>query len=233
MLKLLKICIQFPGEGIVMSGNQDLLRLAELLCARLCHDLSGPLGALIGILDLAREEAPDSETVSLAEETATELAQRLKLLRAAWGRESDDLDKGRLEDFAAGLLSGRRVRFDLGGLAPERLFSPAAARVMLNLLLLAAESLPGGGMVALADAPSDGVLMTISGARAAWPAGFSRWLAEPDTAVDAMLADPRRLQAPLTALLVHGYGYRLSMLMPASAVGPSELSPPLLLSLRP
>src|SRR5690349_3358986 len=66
-----------PREGIVMSGNQDLLRLAELLCARLCHDLSGPLGALIGILDLAREEAPDSETVSLAEETATELAQRL------------------------------------------------------------------------------------------------------------------------------------------------------------
>ncbi len=216
-----------------MSGTQDLLRVAELLCARLCHDLSGPLGALIGILDLAREEAPDSETVSLAEETAAELAQRLKLLRGAWGREGDDLDKGGLEEVGAGLLSGRRVRFDLEGLAPNRLFPPTAARVVLNLLLLAAESLPGGGIVALAEAPPDGVLVTISGARAAWPAGLSRWLTEPDTAVDAMLADPRRLQAPLTALLVHGYGYRLSMLMPASAVHDSELSPPLLLSLRP
>jgi histidine phosphotransferase ChpT len=216
-----------------MSGTQDLLRLAELFCARLCHDLSGPLGALIGILDLAREEAPDSETVSLAEETAAELAQRLKLLRAAWGRESDDLDKGRLQEFGAGLLSGRRLRLDLDGLAPNRLFSPPAGRVLLNLLLMAGESLPGGGMVALADAPSNGVLVTISGARAAWPAGISHWLTDPDAAVDAILADPRRLQAPLTALLVQGYGYRLSMLMPASAVGESELSPPLLLSLEP
>jgi histidine phosphotransferase ChpT len=227
------MCVQFPGEGIVMSGTQDMLRLAELLCARLCHDLSGPLGALIGILDLAREEVPNNETVGLAEETAAELAQRLKLLRAAWGRESDDLDKARLQDFAAGVSSGRRVRLDLDGLAANRLFPPAAGRVMLNLLLLAAECLPGGGMIALADAPSDGVLVTISGARAAWPTGFNHWLMDPDSAVEAMLADPRRLQAPLTALLVQGYGYRLSMLMPASAVGESELSPPLLLSLRP
>jgi len=88
-------------------------------------------------------------------------------------------------------------------------------------------------MIALADAPSNGVLLTISGARAGWPPGFSRWLTDSDAAVEAILADPRRLQAPLTALLVQGYGYRLSMLMPASAVGESELSPPLLLSLGP
>jgi histidine phosphotransferase ChpT len=178
-----------------MSGTKDLLRLAELLCARLCHDLSGPLGALIGILDLAREEAPDSETVSLAEETAAELAQRLKLLRAAWGRESEDLDKGRLQEFGAGLLSGRRLRLHLDGLASNRLFSPPAGRVLLNLLLLAGECLPGGGMVALADAPSNGVLLTISGARAGWPPGFSRWLTDSDAAIEAILADPRRLQA--------------------------------------
>jgi histidine phosphotransferase ChpT len=83
-----------------MSGTQDLLRLAELLCVRLCHDLSGPMGALIGVLDMAREEHPGSDTLALAEETATELAQRLKLLRAAWGREADDLDIGRLQEFA-------------------------------------------------------------------------------------------------------------------------------------
>jgi hypothetical protein len=42
------------------------------------------MGALIGVLDMAREEHPGSDTLALAEETATELAQRLKLLRAAW-----------------------------------------------------------------------------------------------------------------------------------------------------
>ena len=47
-----------------------------------------------------------------------------------------------------------------------------------------------------------------------------------------MLADPRRLQGPLTALLARGLGLRLSMLMPAGPMGDAEVLPPLLLSLR-
>ena len=50
--------------------------------------------------------------------------------------------------------------------------------------------------------------------------------------MEALLADPRSLQAPLTALLARGLGLRLSMLMPAGAVSEAEVSPPLLLSLR-
>ena len=215
-----------------MSGTQYLLRTAELLCVRLCHDFSGPLGALIGVLEVAREEHPDSDTLTLAEETATELVQRLKLLRAAWGPESDELDIGRLQDFAEGLTSSRRVRLDLNGLRPNRVFSPQAARVLLNLLLMAADSLPGGGMVAMSEAPS-AILVTISGPRAAWPAGLSGWLVDPDSALAAMLADPRHLQPPLTALLVRLYGYRLSILMPASRVSNTGVLPPLLLSLTP
>src|SRR5690242_6705647 len=127
MLKLLKICIQFPGEGIVMSGNQDLLRLAELLCARLCHDLSGPLGALIGVLEIAREELAGSETLALAEETAIELGQRLKLLRAAWGQDSEELDLIRLQNLATSLSASRRLRLDLAGLDAGSVFPPAMA----------------------------------------------------------------------------------------------------------
>jgi histidine phosphotransferase ChpT len=216
-----------------MSGKQDLLRMAELVCVRLCHDLSGPLGALVGVLEMAREEYPDSDTLALADETAAELAQRLKLLRAAWGPEGEELNTGRLQDFAEGLSSSRRIELDLNGLHPDRVFSPQAARVVLNLLLMAADCLPGGGMVAMSDAPSAGVLVTISGPRAAWPTGFTGWLVDPDSAVAAILADPRRLQPPLTALLVRGYGYRLSLLMPASPAGGVEFTPPLLLSLQP
>jgi hypothetical protein len=191
------------------------------------------MGALIGVLDMAREEHPGSETLALAEETATELAQRLKLLRAAWGREADDLDIGRLQEFVGGLSSSRRVRFDLNGLRPDRLFPPAVGRVVLNLLLLAADCLSGGGIVALGEGPAEGVLVTISGPLAAWPTGFSGWLMDPDSAVAAMLADPRHLQGPLTALLVLSYGYRLSILMPASVMGDAEPAPPLLLSVQP
>ena len=209
----------------------ETLRLAELLCARLCHDLSGPLGALIGVLEVAREEQPDSETLALAEDTAVELAQRLKLLRAAWGQESDDMDVVRLRGFADCLSSSRRVRLDLTGLESDAVFPAPVARIILNLVLLAAESLPGGGIVALSGSPADNILVTISGPRAAWPAGFAICLNDETAAWEAILADPRRLQAPLTALLARGLGLRLSMLMPAGAMGDAEVSPPLLLAL--
>ena len=210
----------------------ETLRLAELLCARLCHDLSGPLGALIGVLEVARGEQPDSETLALAEDTAVELAQRLKLLRAAWGHDSDDLDAARLRGFADCLSSSRRVRLDLAGLESDAVFAPPVGRIVLNLVLLAAESLPGGGIVALSGAPADNILVTISGPRAAWPAGFAICLNDETAAWEAILADPRRLQGPLTALLARGLGLRLSMLMPAGAMGDAEVSPALLLALR-
>jgi histidine phosphotransferase ChpT len=215
-----------------VTGMNETLRLAELLCARLCHDLSGPLGALIGVLEVDRDEQPDSETLALAEDTAVELAQRLKLLRAAWGHDSDDLDVARLRGFADCLSSSRRVRLDLAGLESDAVFAPPVGRIVLNLVLLAAESLPGGGIVALSGAPADNILVTISGPRAAWPAGFAICLNDETAAWEAILADPRRLQGPLTALLARGLGLRLSMLMPAGAMGDAEVSPALLLALR-
>ena len=108
------------GQGIRMTGMNEALRLAELLCARLCHDLSGPLGALIGVLEIAREEQPASETLALAEDTAVELGQRLRLLRAAWGQDGDDLDVARLRTSPTACRSSRRVRLDLGGLRAGR-----------------------------------------------------------------------------------------------------------------
>jgi histidine phosphotransferase ChpT len=214
-----------------VTGMNESLRIAELLCARLCHDLSGPLGALIGVLEVAREEQPDSETLALAEDTAVELGQRLKLLRAAWGLDGDDLDVTRLRGFADCLSSSRRVRLDLAGLQPDAEFPPPVARIILNLVLLAGESLPGGGIVALSGSPSSAILVTISGPRAAWPAGFAVWLNDEAAAWEALIADPRRIQAPLTALLARGLGLRLSMLMPAGPMGDAEVSPPLLLTL--
>jgi len=216
-----------------MAGNSKALHLAELFSARLCHDLSGPLVALIGVLEIAREEQPHSETLALAEETAVELAERLKLLRAAWTPGLEEIDVPQLRGFADSLAAGRGVRLDLGGLQPDAIFPPPAARLVLNLLLLAAESLPGGGIVAVSGSPRERILVTISGPRATWPSGLGLWLTDEAAAAAAIsAAGTRDLQAPLTALLAHGHGFRLSLLMPAGPMGDAERSPPLLLSLR-
>jgi histidine phosphotransferase ChpT len=208
----------------------EALRLAELLCARLCHDLSGLLGSLIGVLEIAREENAESETLAIAEETAVELGQRLKLLRAAWGQDGEELDMIRLQEFADSLSAGRRLQLDIAGLELEAAFSPPAGRLILNILLLAAESLPGGGIVALAGSPASHILITITGPRAAWPAGLAACIADETAAWAAVLAGPRNLQAPLTALIARAHGFRLSILMPATATGDGDTSPPLLLS---
>jgi histidine phosphotransferase ChpT len=204
------------------------LRLAELLCARLCHDLSGLLGSLIGVLEIAREEQAESETLAVAEETAVELGMRLKLLRAAWGQDAEELDLIRLQSLADSLFASRRLRLDLGGLEPDSVFPPPAARMILNILLLAAESMPGGGFVALSGSPSSTLLVSISGPRAAWPAGFSACLTDETAAWAAVTADARLIQAPLTALIARENGYRLSMLM--SAGEDADALPPLLLT---
>jgi histidine phosphotransferase ChpT len=204
------------------------LHLAELLCSRLCHDLSGLLGSLVGVLEIAREEQMESEALTVAEDTAVELAQRLRLLRAAWGQDSEPVDVAQLQTFADGLFASRRLRLDLFGMDPDAEFAPGAGRLLLNVLLLAAESLPGGGIVALSGSPASSVLVTIDGPRAAWPPGFGACLTA-DIEGWATAITARHLQAPLTALIAREHGIRLSMLMSAGAGSDASL-PPLLLS---
>jgi len=210
----------------------ESLQLAELLCSRLCHDLSGPLGALIGVLEIAREEQPDSEALTVAEETAAELVTRLRLLRAAWGQSPEPLDLPQLQAYAEGVSSTRRVKVDLAGLQPDSVFPPQAGRLILNMLLLAAESLPHGGVVALVGSPTTHLLVTIDGPRAAWPQGLAACLTH-EASAKAALTDARKLQTPLTALIAHGHGFRLSLLMPGGPAGAAAAPTPLLLSFAP
>jgi histidine phosphotransferase ChpT len=157
------------------------LALAATLCARVCHDLAGTIGALAGALTVATESG-DAEALALAADCARDLAARLRLLRAAWGGEGDAPDPATL---VAGLPGAERLRVDLSGLAAH---GPAARRVAANLLLLAAESLPRGGAIALSG--HDAALsLEIAGPRAAWPEALAGCLADPHRSTrDAMTA---------------------------------------------
>ena len=204
------------------------LHLAELLCSRLCHDISGLLGSLLGVLEIAREEKAEREALAVAEDTAVELTQRLRLLRAAWGQDSEPVDVVQLQTLADSLFASPRLRLDLFGMDPDAEFAPGAGRLLLNVLLLAAESLPGGGIVALSGSPANNVVVTIAGPRAAWPPRFWACLTD-ETAGWATAITARHLQAPLTALIAREHGIRLSNLMSAGA-GSEASVPPLLLS---
>lgn len=217
-----------PGRQAAADGA-SVLRLAHLLITRICHDLSGPLtglGAAIG------EMPEDPMALPIAVDAALALRRRMALLRAAWGEKESELTVDALRDLARGLPNAHRFQVDTGALAPGAAFDPAAARLVVNLMLLAAESLPGGGLLVLAGNPSGQIVATIAGKRACWPAGLGVMLASADAAwaaVDALdgFAGLRFLQGPLTALLAHQSGARAGLLMAAAA----EQAPPLLLDL--
>jgi histidine phosphotransferase ChpT len=195
-------------------------RLADALCARVCHDLAGPLGTLIGTLELAAgDPGAVAEALPLASETATLMGRRLQLLRAAWAGDCGPMTAYALVALAAGLPP--RVRTELKGL-DEGEYPAPVARVLVNMLLLGAEALPRGGTISLSGSPDRDVLLTADGKDAAWPPGTMQALLDPRT---APLDNPGAVLAPLVGHLAHAAGLRVSVLMSANpgATGPAPL----------
>lgn len=213
------------ADALSTVFGAEALRLAEILCARLCHDIAGPLSALTGSLELAGEADSElaEEATEMARATGRTLISRLKLLRAAWAGEGTALDLSSLTELAAG-LPGRRLALDVSALSPDTVFDPEVGRVVLNLVLLAAEALPAGGTIWLGRAERD-LLVGVSGARSAWPAGLGAALAG-----RVSFGSPREVQAPFTVVLARAAGLALSILMPAGPSAPEE-APPLVLGL--
>jgi histidine phosphotransferase ChpT len=143
------------------------LRLGELICARVCHDLGGLAGTLAGTLDLAQDD-PGGEAMALARETALALSKRLKLLRAAFGPNSGPLRPADIAELAGGI--GDRLQVNASGLQPDPL-PEEQARLALAMILLCADALPSGGVVEVSGG-SEGALRAVAhGPRAAWRPG--------------------------------------------------------------
>ena len=205
----------------------DPLQLSEILCARLCHDLSGPVGSLLAALELAEGAEAADEALTIASESAQALGRRLRFLRAAWAGDAAAMGLSEIQVLADGIGAPRRLHLEFTGFDPASVLAPAEARVLLNLLLLAMEGMAGGGRITVSRAGAADIVVAMNGPRAAWPSGLAACLRDEKAAWEA-LTDARSLQAPLTALLARRAGLRLSLLIPA-ALGPGA-PPPLLVA---
>ena len=130
-------------------------RLAEMLCTRLCHDLTGPIGAVNNGAEFLTEEGFDmqNEAMQLILSSAHEAVNRLQFYRQAYGRvgegETGIAEKKKL---AEDLFSSTKVKLDwpdshtdASGIA----VSQKMGRLLLNLILVAGASLIRGGTVAV------------------------------------------------------------------------------------
>lgn len=198
----------------MIGETQELqrLELGELLAMRLCHDMAGLCGTLLGALDLAAEDGEMApEALPLARETAGELATRLRLLRAAWGPPGEPLSAAAMQGLAAGLPGAQRLRLDFAALDPSCMLPPPASRLALNGLLLAAEALPLGGGIAVSG-HAEALAIAIEGRRAAWAECLADLVRHPSAAAaTALRGGSRGLLAPLLVMQAAACGARLSL----------------------
>ena len=124
--------------------------LASLLCSRLCHDLMSPVGALNnGIELLADEQDPDmrEKCLELLADSARASANKLKFFRLAFGAAGgfgEEIDTHEAQAALEGLFGAER-RIDLNWMVAGDKLPKGAAKLLLNLGMLAGDALIRGG----------------------------------------------------------------------------------------
>jgi histidine phosphotransferase ChpT len=195
----------------------DAVILAELLCARLAHDLSGPLGTMAAAVELLGDQDAETrkEALGLAGEATTEMARRLKYLRAAWGTGTEAHSVASIARLAGGVLGGGRAGLDISRVAgPDRPLD-GFGRVLMNALLVAGEALPRGGTILCAGDAEGQIALQPIGEAAAWPSGLAGLIAGGDLLAAAAEGGPRGIAAPMMMALARREGATVTLLMGA------------------
>ena len=160
------ICL---GLNSRYHGAMNSVELASLLCSRLCHDLLSPVGALNnGIELLADEQDPDmrDRCLELLAESARASANKLKFFRLAFGAGGgfgDEIDTREAKTALEGLY-GADKRIELGWMVADDKMSKGAIKLLLNLAMIAGDSLVRGGRLDVGAEQRGGALeMVIRG----------------------------------------------------------------------
>lgn len=144
------------------------LAILELVCARLCHDLVGPVGAATNGIELLRETGGDqnADILDMTDDSARTAWRRLEFFRVAFGFGGGrgGWGESELEALATGMLRETRVSLNwrTGGLG--RPINGRGGKLILNLIVLIAEAMPRGGEVEVSIEPAgDAVQIAVAG----------------------------------------------------------------------
>ena len=142
-----------------MKTDLDI-RVVELLCSRLCHELVSPVGAINNGVELIEEMGADmaDEAIGLIAHSADQASRRLRLLRLAYGAASSDKSGlAEVAQAAEGYFAGSKIKLEWppGRLEQASQLQPGIGKVLLNLIILAEEALAYGGRIVI-EPGSDG-----------------------------------------------------------------------------
>jgi histidine phosphotransferase ChpT len=200
------------------------IEFAALMVSRVCHDLVGPLGAVVNgmeVLEDERDPAMRADAIKLVTMSADQALARIQFMRIAFGAAGSagaELDLGEIGRLAAGLLEGGKVTLDW---QVPRLYWPKDwAKLLMNATLLAADCLPRGGTVTVTVTGQDGDAPAAPGFRIRAAGQNARVTEEVDRSIrgENLAVDARHVQPFLTHKLSRADNAALSLSLQEGAV---------------
>ena len=194
----------------------DSLDLAALLCSRVCHDVISPVGAIVNGLEVLDEEKdPEmrSFALDLVKKSATMASAKLQFCRLAFGAAGSagaSIDTGDAESVTRGLLGNDKVKLEWR--APRILMPKNKVKLILNLCLIAAGTIPRGGTMTVdveGTADEARILIHCKGSYSRVAAGIASLLAgEPENGT----IDAHAIQPYFTGLVAREVGMAVTIL---------------------
>lgn len=190
----------------------DTIKLAELLCARFSHDITGPVSAVRAGTEILLEEMPDlkSEAANLIESSATEAVARIQFYRQAYGYLPSDGNASLTEtrQLAINLFATGKIRLDWEDRYTDMAnidFSYTQKKLVLNLLILASSVLMRGGLIRF-EVVAGKITITATGPKAELSENYEKCLAGGKVELD-----PRNVQCAYTKDLLDTTASKLSL----------------------
>ena len=127
------------------------IEFSALMVSRVCHDLVGPLGAVVNgleVLEDERDAAMRDDALKLVASSANQALARIQFMRIAFGAAGSagaELDLNEVGRLVAGLLEGGKVTLEWS--VPQAHWPKNWAKLLMNAALLGADCLPRGGLV--------------------------------------------------------------------------------------
>ena len=127
------------------------LDLTALLCSRVCHDLIGPVAAIINgleLLEIEDDPAMAKDAVALIGKSANSASLKLQFCRIAFGASGapgGELDTGEAALAARSMIDSERTKLEWEG--TSRKAAKNAVKAVLNLCLVAQSCVPRKGVV--------------------------------------------------------------------------------------
>lgn len=129
----------------------ESLDLAALLCSRVCHDLISPVGAIVNGLEVM-EDDNDQETrdfaLELIKKSVKTASARLQFCRLAFGAAGSagaQIDLGDAEKVSRGFLEDDKTKLTWN--LPRALLAKNRVKLLLNMLVIAGQTIPRGGTI--------------------------------------------------------------------------------------